>query len=136
MAAVERLQHVSVPMPTGGEAEARRFYGQLLGLDEVPPPADLRHLSLVWFQTRDGGQEVHCFAEDRLGPNSAAQHLCLQVDDLAAFRARLGEHDVTVEETTAIRNRPRFFVRDPFGNLIELTQILGDYEVKGRRLED
>ncbi len=136
MAAVERLQHVSVPMPTGGQAEARRFYGQVLGLDEVPPPADLTHLSLVWFRVGDGGQEVHCFAEERLGPNSSGQHLCLQVDDLTAFRARLTEHDVAIEETTAIRNRPRFFVRDPFGNLIELTQILGEYEVGGRRSED
>ena len=33
-----------------------------------------------------------------------------------------------VEETIAIKNRPRFFVRDPFENLIELTQITGDYD--------
>lgn len=136
MAAVQRLQHVSVPMPTGGEAEARRFYGQVLGLEEARPPADLGHLSLVWFRTADGGQEVHCFAEERLGANSSAQHLCLQVDELEAFRARLTEHGVAIEETTPIRNRPRFFVRDPFGNLIELTQILGDYEVGGRELAD
>ncbi len=128
MAAVQRLQHVSVPMPPDGQAEARRFYGTALGLEEVSPPADLRHLSLVWFRAGDGGHEVHCFAEERLGPNSPAQHLCLQVDDLPAFRHRMIEHDVAIEETTAIHNRPRFFVRDPFGNLVELTQILGDYE--------
>lgn len=128
MAAVQRVQHVSVPMPAGGQAAARRFYGQALGLEEVTPPAELRHLSLVWFRTGDEGHEVHCFAEERLGPNSPAQHLCLQVDDLTAFRERLVEYEVAIEETTAIHNRPRFFVRDPFGNLVELTQILGAYE--------
>ncbi len=128
MAAVQRLQHVSVPMPPDGQAEARRFYGAALGLEEVSPPADLRHLSLVWFRVGDDGHEVHCFAEERLGPNSPTQHLCLQVDALPAFRQRMIEHDVAIEETTAIHNRPRFFVRDPFGNLVELTQILGDYE--------
>lgn len=31
-----RLHHVQLPMPRGQEAEARRFYGEALGLSEVP----------------------------------------------------------------------------------------------------
>jgi len=31
MATVQRLQHASVPMPPGGEVEARRFYGEVFG---------------------------------------------------------------------------------------------------------
>ena len=127
MPAVQRLQHASVPVPPDGAAEARRFYGGALGLEEVPVPSSLAGMALVWFRAGDGGDEVHCFPEDRLGPNSLQQHLCLEVDDLAAYRRRLADHGVTVEETTAIPNRPRCFVRDPFGNLIELTEILGDY---------
>ena len=127
MATVQRLQHASVPMPPGGQAEARRFYGAALGLEEIPRPVDLQNLSLVWFRVGTDGQEVHCFAEERLGPNSPSQHLCLQVDDLAAFRARLADHQVEIEETHPIHNRPRCFVRDPFGNQIELTQIDGAY---------
>jgi catechol 2,3-dioxygenase-like lactoylglutathione lyase family enzyme len=129
MAAVQRLQHVSVPMPPDGAGVARRFYGAALGMEEIPRPADLRALTLVWFRASADGQELHCFAEERLGPNSPGQHLCLQVDDLAGFRRRLAEHGVAVEETIPIRNRPRCFVRDPFGNLIELTEIVGDYTV-------
>jgi hypothetical protein len=34
---------------------------------------------------------------------------------------------VETSDQTAIPNRPRFFCRDPFGNLIEFTTILGDY---------
>ena len=127
MATIQRLQHVSVPMPPDGHSEARRFYGHVLGLEEVPPPSDLRNLSLVWFRAGQDGHEVHCFAEERLGHNSAAQHLCLQVDDLAGLHERLVEHGVTIQEAQEIHNRPRLFVRDPFGNLVELTQILGDY---------
>jgi hypothetical protein len=33
---------------------------------------------------------------------------------------------------TPIPGRPRFFVRDPFGNLLEITTLEGDYE----RLEE
>jgi catechol 2,3-dioxygenase-like lactoylglutathione lyase family enzyme len=90
---------------------------------------DLRNLSLVWFRASGDGQELHCFAtdQDRLG--ASEQHLCLQVDDLASFSARLGDHGIEIEEAQRISGRPRCFVRDPFGNLIELTQIDGDYQI-------
>jgi hypothetical protein len=43
--------------------------------------------------------------------------------------ARAVRRDAGIETTdrTPIPNRPRFFCRDPFGNLIELTTIMGDY---------
>ncbi len=127
MPAVRRLQHASVPMPPSGNADARRFYGDALGMTEIQPPSTLKTMNLVWFTAGDGGSEVHCFTEEALGPNSSGQHLCLEVDDLDAYRARLAGHGFAVEETTEIPNRPRFFVHDPFGNLVELTQILGPF---------
>jgi catechol 2,3-dioxygenase-like lactoylglutathione lyase family enzyme len=127
MATVQRLQHASVPVPPGAAAAARRFYGEALGMEEIPVPSTIVHQALVWFRAGEGGHEVHCFPEAHPGPNSPRQHLCLQVDDLAAFRQRLTEHGIAIEDPTPIPNRPRFFVQDPFNNLIELTQILGDY---------
>ena len=35
------LDHVQIAAPPGCEADARRFYGGLLGLAEVPRPAAL-----------------------------------------------------------------------------------------------
>jgi catechol 2,3-dioxygenase-like lactoylglutathione lyase family enzyme len=128
MARFQRLQHASVPMPPGGNDEARAFYGRTLGLQEVEPPSTLDTAALVWFRVGDDGHEVHVFTEEHLGPNSPGQHLCLQVDDIDAIRQRLNDHGVPIEETTPIKNRPRFFVHDPFGNRIEITQIVGDYK--------
>lgn len=128
MPSIQRLQHTSVPMPANGHEVARQFYGGVLGMTEAAPPTSLDTASLVWFRAGTDGHEVHCFVDHRLGPSSSAQHLCLQADDLVAFRQRLVDHDVAIEEATPIHNRPRLFVRDPFDNLIELTQILGDYE--------
>ena len=62
-----------------------------------------------------------------MGPNSAAQHLCLEVDDIAAYESRLREAGYDVENPEDIINRPRIFVRDPFANLIELVEIRGQY---------
>ncbi|MEA2529805.1 MAG: hypothetical protein QOG89_1449 [Thermomicrobiales bacterium] len=128
MPAVLRLQHTSVPMPPDGHEAARRFYSGALGMDEVRPPSGLMVGRLVWFRAGPDGHEVHVFADDLMSTKSTGQHLCLEVDDLSAMRSRLAEHGVAVEETDAITNRPRVFVRDPFGNRIELTQITGAYD--------
>lgn len=127
MASVQGLQHVSVPMPRTGFAEARRFYGEVLGLSPVTPPSSLSSDSVVWFRIGDSGSEVHCFVDEPFRDGCPDQHLCLQVDDLEAFRSRLGEHGITIEETIGILNRPRFFVHDPFGNRVEITEIRGQY---------
>lgn len=128
MAAIVRLQHVSVPMPADGHEAARRFYGQILGMREIPQPTTLVHNSVVWFDAGGDGQEVHCFVDEPYRPGCADQHLCLQVDHLEQMRAQLRGHGVEPEETTAIRNRPRFFVIDPFGNRVELVQVDGQYD--------
>lgn len=127
MGVVQRLQHASVPMPTDGHAAARRFYGGALGLPEIDPPSSLQGIDVIWFRAGESGDEIHCFADADHGPNSPAQHLCLQVDDLDGVRATLAQFGVEVEDPIAIPTRPRCFVRDPFGNGVELTEITGDY---------
>lgn len=127
MAQVLRLQHTSIPMPIDGHAAARAFFGEMLGMTEVVPPATLDRSRLVWFQAGQDEHEVHLFVDEAMDAKSAAQHLCLQVDDVQAFRERAAAHGVKVEETIAIHNRPRFFVHDPFSNMIEIVQITGDY---------
>ena len=126
MPTVKRLQHTSVPMPPGGNEQARAFYGAALGMREIPKPSTLSN-NLVWFAASDEGDEVHVFQEENMGPNSAAQHLCLEVDDIEGYESRLREHGYDVEIPERIVNRPRLFVRDPFGNLVELVEIRGQY---------
>lgn len=124
MASVVRIQHVSIPMPVGGNAQARAFYGDQLGLEEKKVPDSLDANMLVWF--RLGDDELHVFTEEGES-KSPGQHLCIQVDDLQAWRKTLSDKGVNIEETERIVNRPRFFIKDPFENRIEITQVLGDY---------
>ncbi|CAN5768804.1 hypothetical protein BH20CHL4_BH20CHL4_07520 [soil metagenome] len=128
MPSVMRLQHVSVPMPPGSQEQARQFYGEVLGMQEKSPPSSLAQQQLVWFNAGDGGQEVHVFTDDQLESKSVEQHLCLQVDSLSEYRSRLAENGIAIRESTPIAGRPRLFVRDPFENLIEITEVLGEYD--------
>ena len=117
-----RVQHVSLPMQPEQEATARQFYGAVLGLIEVAPPASRDGLQEIWFQLA-GKTELHLFAEAPTGQDHSARHFCLAVDDVEALRARLEAAGVTVVGGPSIPGRPRYFCRDPFGNLLEITTI-------------
>lgn len=120
-----RIQHVSVPRPPGSDDAARRFYGEILGLEEITPPASLRDLNVIWF--RLGNTELHILTEEPQGQDHSGRHFCVAVDDVEALRERLEAAGIAVVGTTPIPGRPRYFIRDPFGNLIEITTIESDY---------
>ena len=124
-----RIQHVSIPRPPGEDsaAQAVAFYGGLLGLRPKPVPATIMYLDLVWFDV-GGDTELHVFSEEALGDRSG-RHFCLEVEDVAAVRAKLTAAGYQPWDPDAINNRPRFFCRDPFGNIVEFTTILGSYEL-------
>ncbi|MEZ4868820.1 MAG: VOC family protein [Caldilineaceae bacterium] len=117
-----RLQHVSVPRPPGSDDVARAFYGAVLGLAEMPPPQALHHLNVIWYRL-GGGTELHLLTEEPGGQDHSGRHFCLAVDDVEALRLRLEAAGVTVVGDIPIPGRPRYFCRDPFGNLIEITTI-------------
>jgi len=122
---VRRLQHASSPIPDGRQDELRSFYGETLGLREVPVPRTLADRGLVWFAAGGDDLELHFFpgVPDPEHP----RHLCLEVEDLEAARERLSASGYQPNETIPIPGRPRFLCRDPFGNLIEFTTIVHDY---------
>lgn len=125
-----RIQHASLPRPPGTGAETRAFYGTLLGLDEIAPPHALHALDLIWY--RLGETELHLFAEGSTGQDHSGRHVCLAVDDVEVLRERLEEAGLPVVGATPIPGRPRYYVRDPFGNLLEITTIEADYwQVEG-----
>ena len=121
-----RLHHVSIPAQSDEFDAGRRFYGEILGLEEIPAPTSLGQDRVLWFQA--GDCELHLFTEEPPNATLSGRHFCFVVDDLDNVRAALEEHNIATEETTPIHNRPRFFCQDPFGNQLELTQILGPYE--------
>jgi len=117
-----RLQHVSICIAKDGAERAREFYGGLLGLEERSVPPKLDGSMLIWYRVGGTDNELHLMLTGGQPPDAA--HLCLVVDgDLAAHRKRLEDAGVETRDATEIVGRPRFFCRDPFGNLVELTVI-------------
>jgi catechol 2,3-dioxygenase-like lactoylglutathione lyase family enzyme len=114
------IDHVQLAAPPGCEAEARRFFGDVLGLQELEKPEPLRSRGGVWF--RVGAQQLHIGVEPHFVPARKA-HPAFQVSGYDELLARLHDAGVEVEEDDAIPGRRRSFVRDPWENRIELVAV-------------
>ena len=122
MVAVETLHHVSVSV-TDLE-RAKRFYGDVLGLNEIPrPPFDFPG---AWYQLGDRQLHliVHTTPRSLRGTtdvDSRDGHFAVRVTDYEATLARLREHGVSVLDSP-VNPTPwaQIYVTDPDGNVIEL----------------
>jgi catechol 2,3-dioxygenase-like lactoylglutathione lyase family enzyme len=116
---IEALDHVQVAAPRGCEPEARRFFGEVLGLVEVEKPQALRVRGGVWFQA--GPQQLHVGVEEPFAPAQKA-HPAFRVrpEALDALAARLEAAGAKVVWDDALDDARRFYSEDPWGNRIEL----------------
>lgn len=115
--AITGVHHVQLAMPPEAEAEAERFYADLLGIPAVPKPENLAGRGGRWF--RGAGVEIHLGVEDGFRPARKA-HPALLVEGLDRLRERLRAAGVPVAADRPLEGYERFYVSDPFGNRIEL----------------
>jgi catechol 2,3-dioxygenase-like lactoylglutathione lyase family enzyme len=119
MSGVVALDHLQLAMPRGREAEARAFYGDILGLEELIKPPNLARRGGVWFAL--GSQQLHLGIEEDFRAARKA-HPAFLVRDLAALRERLVAHGYKPYEDEPLAGYRRCYVADPFGNRLELME--------------
>jgi catechol 2,3-dioxygenase-like lactoylglutathione lyase family enzyme len=117
---IQRLHHVQVTIPRDAEAEARRFYCDVLGLVEIPKPASL--LTRGGFWVKLGEQQLHVGVEDGVDRWTSKAHLAYQVEDVETWRHKLTATGCELLDSIPIEGFHRFETRDPFGNRIEFIQ--------------
>lgn len=114
------LHHVNVTVPSELEAAAKQFYGSVLGLQQVPKPAASRQ-SGAWYQI--GETQLHLSVENEDDKKLSSRHVCFTVSDLAEAEKKFGAAGVEViADPRPNPDSPRFYVRDPGGNQLEIAQ--------------
>ncbi len=130
-----RLQHVGLIV--SDLERSRGFYGDALGLEEVPRPPNFTFAG-AWF--RFGETEIHLLAEADTtgragapdpGPSAAyglVAHIALEVEDLEPNLARLEENGVPLIGGPMPRGDGfvQAFFRDPDGYVLEFFQRTGE----------
>lgn len=119
------IDHVQLAMPPGEEENARRFYGDVLGLREIPKPDALAQRGGCWFES--GSVQIHLGVEQEFRPAKKA-HPALSCLDYDSVLASLRSAGVEVVEAGDIPGVRRCHIHDCFGNRIELvasgTQVI------------
>lgn len=113
------IDHVQLAMPAGREAEARRFYAELLGIPEKRKPPNLARRGGCWFE--NASVKIHLGVEENFRPAKKA-HPALLVQDLATFIQRLSRASCAVKHDEPLAGYERIYTEDPFGNRIELLE--------------
>jgi catechol 2,3-dioxygenase-like lactoylglutathione lyase family enzyme len=110
------VRRIVANIATGDIAAAKRFYGDMLGLDLL--------MDMGWIATYGNPQKMKLqisFMSEG-GSGTEVPDLSIEVDDLDEALARMRAAGVTIEygpadEPWGVR---RFYVRDPFGKLVNI----------------
>ena len=114
-----KIGHVNVIVPKPLEDDAKYFYGSVLGLKEIPKPIESQGRGGAWYEL--GAVQLHLSVKAE--PGNGKGHVCYTVADVALAEERLRTAGVEIiPDDQPITGHPRFYMRDPGGNLIELAQ--------------
>jgi catechol 2,3-dioxygenase-like lactoylglutathione lyase family enzyme len=129
---ITSLQHVNIRVPPGVEAAAKTFYGTLLGLLEVPKPEDAQVRGGAWYQL--GNVQLHLSRDGSVVNEGSKRHICFHVANLEQAKDHLAKGGVEIlPDDEPMAGMPRFYIRDPGGNLIEVAEAgNGDGKTRGR----
>jgi catechol 2,3-dioxygenase-like lactoylglutathione lyase family enzyme len=116
------IDHVNVIVPKTLEDAAKHFYGSVLGLKEIPKPIELLGRGGAWYEL--GDVQLHLSARSQTSTSQIARgHVCYTVADVTLAEERLRTAGVEIiPDDQPVAGKPRFYVRDPGANLIEIAQ--------------
>jgi 4-hydroxyphenylpyruvate dioxygenase-like putative hemolysin len=114
-----RINHIHVCVPLERLEEARLFYSNIIGLQQIERP-DVFPAPGYWFSI--GDIELHIGIEEER--KRSIRHTAFEVADIAAAEAYLKKNGIEVMNEPHIPGRHRFSFFDPFGNRMELLQMI------------
>jgi catechol 2,3-dioxygenase-like lactoylglutathione lyase family enzyme len=115
-----RVDHFHVCVPPERLEEAKTFYTEIIGLELIDRPDHLFSSAGYWLNI--GNVQLHIGVEP-IHPQTI-RHTALQVADVEAARLHLLCNNVKIIEEPVIPGRSRFAFLDPFGNRMELLQLI------------
>ena len=118
MIRITRLDHLQICIPVGKENEARNFYTDIVGLEEIPKPKELVARGGLWYKVAN--IEFHIGTENEV--NHSKRHPAFEVNGIQEAKAYLIKKGVKIKEEIQLPGQSRFSFIDPFGNRIELLE--------------
>ena len=116
------IDHVQLAAPVGCEEKARHFYVDILGMEEIPKPENLRSRGGIWL--RCGTNQIHIGVDGNFSPARKA-HPAIVVENINTLRSRLELTGIETRDEEPLPGATRFYANDPFGNRLEFLEWTG-----------
>lgn len=116
------INHIQITVPVGDEVEAKWFYCNLLGLEEVEKPDILKPNGGFWMKL--GNHQIHVGTESNVDRSKTKSHIAYQVSNIEEWKSKFTKENIAIIESQPIPGCERFEIRDPFGNRIEFMAII------------
>lgn len=133
---VVELHHHGIRIGTSAEdvERARAFYAGVLGLEQDPERPEIRGVPGLWMYVGQGEQtaQIHLMGASGRSPVARSDredptltHVALAVEDIEEARRELEAQGVEHWSIGGLvgTGSQQIFMRDPFGNVIELHQV-------------
>lgn len=120
MITFKRLDHFHICVPPDRLEDAKEFYTRIMGLDLIARPDHLFSSPGYWLNI--GNVQLHIGVEKPL-PVSI-RHTAFEVENIAAALKHLRDHNLEILDEPTIPGRERFAFLDPFGNRMELLELV------------
>lgn len=114
---IKKLHHVQICIPTGFEAEARKFYTDMLGLQEIAKP---KNVDGIWYKV--GESELHLGIEPEMYPTK--RFPAFEVESIDDIRKHLVKEGISIREENPIPGYKRISFLDPWKNKLELLEAV------------
>lgn len=116
------IHHVQIAIPPGEEARALDFYVGVLGFAEVERPAILEGRGGAWLEA--GAISLHLGVQKEGFTPASQAHPAFEIENLEATKAHLEATGTAYRPDVDLPDFKRVFVFDPFGNRIELLEVV------------
>ena len=120
---ITHVHHIQIFVSSEVEQETKRFYSEVLGLQEIPKPEQFHKNEGAWYQ--HGPNQLHLSLLRHPEDNRGSQrHVCYRVADLGHAETIMREAGVEIiADDRPFDHWRRFYARDPGGNYIEIAQM-------------
>ena len=118
----QSIHHVQIAIPPGEEARALDFYVGVLGFVQVPQPKAVQGRGGAWLSA--GGISLHLGVQREDFVPASQAHPAFEIENLEATKAHLDATGTAYRPDVDLPGFKRVFVFDPFGNRIELLEVV------------
>lgn len=124
---IKGLLHAKITIPNGAVKEAKQFYCDVLGLEEISRPISSSERGGFWL--RVGNDQIHVSEGNEPGTNVNRGYFAYEVANVDELQTRLKAYQIELSPCERCGDYESFCCYDPFGNQLEFMMSIHDYHL-------